>query len=298
MKILPFKIPRTEDVSFLVQFDDEPHFYDTLHQHPEIQITLILKGTGTLYLGDYIGEFKSGDIFVIGENIPHVFRSDKIYYEDLPHLRAKAISVFLDRRTLGNNFFNIPETREVSDFFKRAKKGLKITKHTKKEISSLLKNITQVEGLDKLIQILIMLRLLCRTDNSKFLSNYVTDGDVQEIDGKRLNDVIQFTLSQYHRPIGLEEVSAIANMSSSAFCRFFKHRTRKTYVNFLTEVRISKACNYLREKDSTVIQTSYKVGFNNLSHFNRKFKKITGYTPTGYQKKHHLIQHPLKSGLI
>ena len=57
MKILPFKIPRTEDVSFLVQFDDEPHFYDTLNQHPEIQITLFLEGTGTLYLGDYIGEF-------------------------------------------------------------------------------------------------------------------------------------------------------------------------------------------------------------------------------------------------
>ena len=289
MKILPFKIPRTEDVSFLVQTDDEPHLYDTLHQHPEIQITLILKGSGTLFIGDYIGEFNKGDVIIIGENIPHVFRNDKIYYEGLPELRAKAISVFLDRKTFGGRFFELPETQEVSDFFVRAKKGLKISGKTKKEISPLLKNISNIEGFDRLIKLLEILRVLSRTSDYIFLSNHIMDTDVQEVDGKRLNDVIQFTLNQYHRSVGLEEVSAIANMSPSAFCRFFKQRTRKTYINFLTEVRISKACNYLQEKDATVLQTSYRVGFNNLSHFNRKFKKITGYTPTSYQRKHNLI---------
>ncbi|MDN5211393.1 AraC family transcriptional regulator [Fulvivirgaceae bacterium BMA12] len=289
MKILPFKIPRTEDVSFLVQNDDEPHLYDTLHQHPEIQITLILQGSGTLFIGDYIGEFNEGDVIIIGENVPHVFRNDKMYYEGLPELRARALSVFLDRKTFGERFFELPETQEVADFFVRAKKGLKIGGKAKEEISILLKNISDATGIDRLIKLLEILRVLSRSSDYVFLSNHIMDTDVQEADGKRLNDVIQFTLNQYHRPIGLEEVSAIANMSPSAFCRFFKQRTRKTYVNFLTEVRISKACNYLQEKDATIIQTSYKVGFNNLSHFNRKFKKITGYTPTSYRRKHHLI---------
>ncbi len=289
MKILPFKIPRTEDVSFLIQNDDEPHLYDTLHQHPEIQITLILQGSGTLFIGDYIGEFNEGDVIIIGENVPHVFRNDKMYYEGLPELRARALSVFLDRKTFGERFFDLPETQEVADFFVRAKKGLKIGVKAKKEISTLLKNISDATGLDRLIKLLEILRFLSRSNDYVFLSNHIMDTDVQEVDGKRLNDVIQFTLNQYHRPIGLEEVSAIANMSPSAFCRFFKQRTRKTYINFLTEVRISKACNYLQEKDATIIQTSYKVGFNNLSHFNRKFKKITGYTPTSYRRKHHLI---------
>lgn len=283
MKILPFKIPRTEDAFFFLQHDDEPYFYDTLHQHPEIQITLIQEGDGTAYIGGYIGEFEAGDVFVIGENVPHVFRNNEIYYQGIG-LRARAMTLFLDKNVLIRSCFSYSISRELSDFFVRAKKGIKITDGSKLKIAEHLNVLNGLTGLNQLIQLLEVLKLLNKTVDYRILSNYTMDVDVQEVDGVRLNNVIQFTLSQFHRPIELEEVASVANMSSSAFCRFFKLRTRKTYTEFLNEVRINKACNHLAEKDATVFEVCYKVGFNNLSYFNRKFKRITGHTPSTFQK--------------
>ena len=91
-------------------------------------------------------------------------------------------------------------------------------------------------------------------------------------------------MDQYNRHISLDEIADIANLTPAAFCRFFKQRTRKTYVNFLNEIRIGKACRMLLDKDMSIVDICYKSGFSNLSHFNRKFKKQTGYTPSKYHK--------------
>ena len=88
MKILPFKIPQSGDGAILLQTDNQPYFYDALHQHPEIQISCILQSSGTLFLGDYIDNFTPGDVFVIGSNIPHVFKNDPIYYAESSEVNA------------------------------------------------------------------------------------------------------------------------------------------------------------------------------------------------------------------
>lgn len=286
MRVLPFKIPKTEDASFVVQIDNEKYFYDTLHQHPEVQLTLIIESTGTLILGDYIGSFKPGDIFVIGANVPHVFRNDKAYYDGEAKSKAHAISLFFDEETFGSRFFTLPETKEVLAFLDRSLKGLKVTGTKRTELEHRILSIQYEKGLNRMIRFLELLKLLCSPEDVTFLMAEILEGSVKETEAKRLNSIFQFTMKEYGREISLDEVASLANMVPSAFCRYFKKRTRKTYIQFLTEIRIKEACKILTQGNTPVSEACYQVGFSNLSNFNRKFKFVTGFTPRDYKKQY------------
>lgn len=285
MKILPFKIPKTASESFRLQVDHEQYFYDYLHQHPEVQLTLILEGDGKLIAGDYIGPFKPGEVYLIGPNLPHVFRSDPRYYEENTFLYCHSISVFFEWNSFGEKFMHLPEAKTMLEFSKLAKRGLFIQGQTRKEIASAMKKLFRQNDMDRLITLLKALNILA---NSKELSTLTSSGsysDFNEIDGKRLDSVYRFTMSEYHRKISLEEVAAIANMTVNSFCRYFKRRTRKSYVDFLNEIRIGQACKLLQNNDYSISQVCFEVGFNNLSNFNRKFKDTNSCTPSEFRRQ-------------
>ncbi|MDW7695981.1 AraC family transcriptional regulator [Flammeovirgaceae bacterium SG7u.111] len=285
MKILPFKIPKSSEETFMVQIDYEPYLYDMLHKHPEVQLTLVVEGTGSLFLGDYVGDFKPGDVFIVGSNIPHVFKSDKEHYDDLG-LIAHCISVFFDENAFGGTPGRLPETKEIYDLILKSKQGIKVTGQTAEEIGSTILAIPELEGIDRVIQLLQLFATLVNSEEYQLLSLEVHDYDVKDTEGNRLNKVLQFTLNEYNRHITIEEVANIAHLTPSAFCRFFKQRTRKTYLNFLMELRISQACKLLFNKNHTITQICYMTGFNNVSNFNRKFKKLKGCSPSEYLKVH------------
>jgi len=284
MKVLPFKIPKTETESFRIQIDESPYFYDTLHKHDEIQITLIVKSEGTLICGDYIGEFEEGDLFIVGANQPHVLRNNKEFYED-DSSGAYAISLFFDRNSFGRDFFGLPESNELNVFLKRTKRGLKFSDKIRDKIKPIMFSIGYQVGINRIIEMLKVIQLLAEAADYSYLASPHEIKDYDETEGKRMNLIFQFTLKEYYRDITLAEVADLASMTSNAFCRYFKKRTRKTYVNFLNEIRIASACKLLKNKDLTIAQICYQSGFNNLSHFNRNFKKIQGCSPSEYVKK-------------
>jgi len=286
MKVLPFRIPKTDDSSFRVQVDIMPYFYDILHQHPESQITLIVKGHGTVIQGDHIGNFSEGDVFIFGANVPHVLKSDPCYYEEGSTQICHAICVFFDSESFGRDFFELPEMRSVNDFIRKSARGLQLKGDAKRQVSKIITEIEARDGITKIISLLNIFNLLSQTDEYQWLSKDPHRVNVDESDGKRLNDIFQFTMSEYHRPITLAEVAEVANMTPSAFCRYFKQRTRKTYVSFLNELRVSHACKLLLNKEINVTEVCYHSGFVNLSNFNRQFKSLTNHTPSQYQKVH------------
>jgi len=122
----------------------------------------------------------------------------------------------------------------------------------------------------------------------ELLSNLSFLGNPTSSESKKLETVFQYMLDHHQRTIKLKEVAKIANLSVSAFCRFFKLRTRKTFSQFVNEFRISVACKKLLLDDFTISEICYEVGFTNLSNFNRQFKKITGFTPSQYMVKHRM----------
>lgn len=285
MKVLPFKVSKTINSSFLIQVDDQPYFYDILHKHPELQLTTIMESDGTVLIGDYVGNFKPGDVFLINSNVPHVFKNDKKYYTENEGLRALGISIFFEETLFGEKFFKLPETQAVGQFLGK-RQSLKLHPKTAEVLKPKIINLQSLNNLSKVIEMLSILEILTHAEDSATLTSDITH-DYTESQAKRLNDIYQFTMNEFHREITLEEVADVSNMTVPSFCRYFKKRTRKTYIEFLTEMRVSYACKLLQKEDLSITGVSHLSGFNNLSNFNRKFKKITGYTPTVFRRINH-----------
>jgi len=284
MKILPFKIPKTSQESFRLQVDHQQHFYDYLHQHPEVQMSMILGSEGKLIAGDYIGTFKPGDIFLIGANLPHVFRNDPKYYHDGEGNPAHMISVFFEWQAFGDKFLSLPEMKGLHEFARFSERGLVINEPVANRISQLMKHLFRTSDMDRFIVLLKILNILANSGDVTPLASSGVYHDFDEIDGKKLDSVYRFTMAEFHRKIHLEEVADIANMTVNSFCRYFKRRTRKSYVDFLTEIRIGQACKLLQQKDLSISQICFEVGFSNLSNFNRKFRELTTLTPSEFRR--------------
>lgn len=288
MKILPFKIAKPVNESFWIQNDHLPHLYDILHQHDELQITLIQEGTGNVIAGNCIHEFCPGDIFVFGSKLPHAFRNDPAYYNPNNQLLAKSVSVYFEWKTLGTAFLELPETKTLADFKQKTERGLFYAGNLNQEIAQNLVNLVQRSDFERLILLLTILKQLANSTNKKILATEGTYNKLNETDEKRLDAVYRFTLNEFHRPILLNEVAEVANMTVNSFCRYFKTRTRKSYLDFLTEYRIGHSCKLLQQEEYSISEICYRVGFGNLSNFNRKFREINKCTPKEYRKKQEL----------
>jgi AraC-like DNA-binding protein len=284
MKPVLFRFAFTDKELMRFEADNLPHFYDKLHLHPELQITLVLKSEGTFIAGDYIGSFKPGDIFILGPNLPHVLRNADRYFEGKKNLRAESLALYTNEKLFGESFLNYKETEALKKFLERAKYGLKVEGETKKILTEQLWKLKTVTSLDKFILLFEILKLLVESKSTKVLNKHLNPEAYSEKEGKRMMDVFHFTFNESYRAISVDEVAAIANMSTTAFCRYFKTHTRKTYIEFLNEIRINNACMLLQKKDAVVTQVCYQVGFNNLSNFNRAFKKIMRQTPMEYKE--------------
>ncbi len=281
MKVLPFKIPKPEADGLVFQVDKEDAFYDKLHQHEEIQLSLIVEGEGTLVVGDTINYYSKGDILIIGSNIPHVFKSD------LSGSRSShMLTLFFTKDSFGKDFFQIEELKELENFFYRSKQGFKVISKQK-----LIRELfLQLENASKLNRFIILLQLLkiASTANYKSLSSFIYDKKYSDNEGTRMRNVFEYTMNHFDRDISLQTISGIANMTKNAFCKYFKKRTNKTYVQFLNELRVEQACKLLlAENDYSIVEIAELCGFNNISNFNRQFKAMKQMNPKKFktQKK-------------
>lgn len=288
MKVLPFKVPISEETSFRIQIDQVKHFYDKFHHHQEVQITWIQKSYGSLLMGNTIATFEEGDLLVIGANVPHSFQNDEIFYKKNNQLSAEATSILFDKNAFGKYFFDLPEMKTIKNFIKNADKGYRIYGETKNKIITQLKLIEEKNGTERFLILMEILNHLSISKEVELLSNLSFLGNPTSSENKKLETIFQYMLDHHQRTIKLEEVAKIANLSVSAFCRFFKLRTRKTFSQFVNEFRISVACKKLLLDDFSISEVCYEVGFTNLSNFNRQFKKITGFTPSQYIVKHEI----------
>ena len=283
MKPLLFRIPKTETESFRVQMDDLPYFYDMLHFHPEWQITLILESTGTQFVGDNVERFQPFDVYFLGSNLPHVFRSDAEYYTE--NLKAYSVSVYFRRDLLGDNFFDIPETQHLRYLLIEASRGIRIRNNEANALTNLIKSIENKQGFEKLMIFLQILNEIHLSEKKELLSSVSYQSPQKEVDNQRINATFEFLMKNFEREISLEEISEIANMTPNAFCKFFKLRTRKTFSDFLNDIRIGHACRMLQNNEKSVLEICFSSGFNNVSNFNRQFKRRMKMSPRAYLKQ-------------
>ena len=279
MKPLPFKIPRGSKASIKVDHEVLDHFYPYYHTHEEVQLTLIIHGSGTAYIGDRIISFYEGDIFLIGQQLPHVFKDD---------IREKksgieSISIFFLPEFLGPHFLDIPEAKDISVLIAESLRGVRINSSQELGINQKIIKILEMDGISRIMHLLKVLEEIAHSNTIEFITGPDYHKPRRQSDGQKINEVFNFLIEHYHHDIRLAEVADVANMSPTSFCRYFKQHTRKSYSTFLNELRIGQACKLLIENADPVNQIAFATGFNNISNFNRQFKKIVGITPSAYQ---------------
>ncbi|GGF39091.1 AraC family transcriptional regulator [Echinicola rosea] len=286
MKPLLFKIAKTEEEAVRILQEDYPYFYDNLHYHVETQIMVILEGKGTYFIGDAIGNFNAGDIFILGSNLPHFFRSDKDYYSEGSCLRSKNISILFSLETMGEKILDLPEFHAIKKLLYYSKKGLMIYGKAKKRLFKAAQKIARKDGMERIVYLLKHLDKISKSNEITALSHINFEASTRPHDTKKVNAIIHFIMENFAKDISLADVANVANLSVNAFCRYFKQHTRKTFSQFLNEVRIGNACKQLIEEGYSVKEVAFDSGYYNISYFNRQFKLITGYTPSEYLKAH------------
>lgn len=277
LKITP---PPNSSFNFFAQ--DAAFFATPWHYHPEYEIVLVLESTGKKFVGSNISTFKPGDLCMIGAYLPHYYRNDEQFYAKDASIRARSLVIHFLEDFMGGNFFDLPECQAIKNLLERSKLGLNFGPKTLKKVAARIEGLQYVTGINRLMELIAVLAILSEsediqelTTNSMSLQN--------EVDSARINGVLSYIIQNYQQEIQLREVAKLANMSESAFSRYFKKRTRRTFSQFIAEIRIEHACKLLVQDKMSISAISLESGFNNLSNFNRQFKQLKKTTPLVYR---------------
>ena len=260
-----------------------PHFLKLWHFHPELELVMILKSTGTRFVGDSIEKFNEGEVVLLGKNLPHMWINDPDYYVGDSNLTAEAIAVHFKKDFLGTTFFETPEMIKISNLITKASLGIVFT-DISVELRKKIKSLVALKDFEKVVMLLQVLQELTKTSTSRILSS---NGFIKPFNHESFQDlkkIYEYIYKNFNKPISSKKVSEIANMNSSAFSRFFTKIHRKSFTRYLNEIRVGYACKMLIEGEQKIISICYESGFRNVSNFNRQFKIIRGITPNEFAK--------------
>jgi len=287
MKAQFHKVPVGLQTSFSSRHDQKSYFDPTWHYHPELELVYIIKGEGVRLIGDNISNFSPGEIVLVGANLPHVWRCNEEYFQNNPNLQVEAIVLQFMPDCLGRNLLNLPEASLLPILFEKAKSGLLIDGKAKTRLEFLLQKVVSATDLDRVILLLSILKIISESDDIHLISSeYHAFKQSNESDVQRINKVYNYTMANYRKEITLQEIASVSNLSVTSFCRYFKLITKKSYYDFLIEIRISQSCRMLIEEKLPTGVICFESGFNNISNFYRHFKKITRLTPLEYKRKY------------
>ncbi|WP_153800980.1 AraC family transcriptional regulator [Foetidibacter luteolus] len=287
MKVLQFTIPVAKEHSIVVQEEKLPHFYNHLHRHNEAQITWIIKGDGTLIAGNYMQPFKTGDIYILGPNQSHILKSDPSYFDKRRKKSVEALTVFFNPDGWFMPLLELPEMKALKRFVLSMSSGYKIPKEYADDVAKAMlkvrdsKNGLRVAAFIELMQLFAGIKALAP------LANASTEKEITDTEGLRMNDIYQYTMEHYTENISLKKIASIAHLTPHAFCRYFKKHTRKTYVTFLNEIRVSEACKIMLNGNfENIASVAYDTGFSNAVTFNRVFRKVLRKSPREYLREY------------
>ena len=285
MKPILEHLPRQANESFVARAFDYPYFPTPWHYHPELELVYIREGHGTRFIGDDISEFEPGNFAFIGANVPHVYRSAKGFYEPVPVGRSRSYVVHFLPESLGSGVLDLPEAEAIRALFGQSLYGLEIRGETSRRALRLMEELFEKRGLERW---LLLVRILVRLAQSTELKPISTHISVRQTghDSDRLSRVFDYVLAHYQQEIRLDDMAHMVALTPSSFSRYFRQRTKKSFVNFVTEVRLTHACKLLREGRTAITDVCFEAGFNNVSNFNRHFKRFYGLSPLAYQQQY------------
>ncbi|WP_075591188.1 helix-turn-helix domain-containing protein [Labilibacter marinus] len=249
------------------------------HIHPEYELVYIHSGSNERHIGSNITRYTNGDLLLIGSNIPH----SNLGNVDDAH--NKEVVIQMSEDFVDNQLGGFVEFNEISDLFKRSLHGISFHARVKEKVGPMLMQLVQYKSFEKLLKLIEILGLLASTQDYTLLHTNTASLHIQSNDFNRVNRINNFVSEHYSRNIPLKELADLTGLTETSFSRFFKKVTGKTFITFLNEYRIQKACTFLAKSNSNISEVMMKSGFVEPAHFTRVFKRYTSYTPRDYKKK-------------
>lgn len=252
-----------------------------LHFHNELELKLVISGSGELYVGDKIIRFKKGDIFFIGERLSHKWVYDSQYVSPGAKKQALSLVAHFGKFFMGNTLFSATETKKIRNLFEIAENGI-LFRSTNYQTIKLIKKLESVQGFKQLLLFFQILNELSERKDAIILASewYKPRKDASY---SRIQKVHEYIMSHYKEDISQEQVAKLVNMSPSVFSHFFKKSTKKTFSDYLNYIRIAYACKLLLETDQTIAQICFESGYDSLSNFNKQFRNRMNISPKQYR---------------
>jgi AraC-like DNA-binding protein len=254
------------------------------HYHNNYEISFITEGSGKRIVGDSIEEFQPGDLAFIGPNLPHVWIAEK---ESRTPFNRTLEMVFLQftSNVLSSQLLSLPEFNNVKRALGLSERGIQIIGNTLNEVSEIILQLPYLKNFERMLNFFKRMDIIGKSKSNVHLASkdYLklrfTTGN------KRIAAIHDYLMNNYHQEVNLKRLAALVNLAEGSLCRFFKINTKMTIFEYLNKIKIEFACKLVMDNDLTIIEVCFDSGFNNLSHFNKQFKRTTGMPPSKYRKR-------------
>ncbi len=278
------KLPLNSGSSFIINRYQSPYFETPWHFHEEYELVYCEHGCGKRFIGNNFANYQEGDLAFIGKNVPHLFKADDSFYEADASIKPSSIVIQFLEGFLGSSFFDSSEMAEMQQVLTFSMNGIAIMGKTKEKIKKIMYEMLNVGKFGRLNGLIEIFGILSTSNELQPLS-FDTISGINAFDSKKMNKVLEYILLNYKSNVSIKEAAHRANLSESAFCRYFKSRTQKSFMSFIIQIRLNETLRLLKETDMTILEICYSSGFNNLSNFNRLFRKKYTQSPIEYRNR-------------
>lgn len=272
--------PLTQSDCFTLFSRSKKKFDFPLHYHEEFELNLIVNAKGAKRIvGDHIDQIDELELVLVGPNLYHAWFTHKCETEDIRELTIQFHKDLFEDRFLRKNQLSFIRT-----MFEKAQRGILFSRDTIERLKPRLMALEQKNGFDSVLELLSILHDLSTSRNIRTLSDSSSNHEQLNYNSRRIEKVFEYMNANYGRVITLTEVAKVANMPEASFSRFIKKRIGNTFIDSLNEIRLGHASRMLIDTTHNVAEVAYKCGFNNISNFNRTFKKKKNCTPTEFRE--------------
>lgn len=279
-KILREITPLTQSDCFTIFARTKTQFDFPLHYHEEFELNFIQNAKGAKrVVGDHVEEIDDLELVLVGSNLQHAWFTHKSKSGEIHEITVQFHKDLFDERFLKRNQLSF-----IRSMFEKSSRGILFSKETTRQLMPRIIALNKKRGFDSVLELMSILHDLSTSRNIRILSDSTFSTNEYTYNSRRIEKTFEYMNENFDKPITLSEVSGISNMSEVSFSRFFKLRTGNTFIGSLTEIRLGHASRMLIDTTQSIAEIAYDCGFNNISNFNRIFKKRKGCTPKEFRE--------------
>ncbi len=272
--------PLTANDCFMIFSRVKNNFNFPLHYHEEFELNLILNAAGAKRIvGGSIEEISELELVFVGSNLYHAW-----YTHNCTSKKITEVTIQFHKDLFDDKFLQRNQLSFIKTLLERSQLGISFSQETITALKDRLLSLDKKTGFDSVLELISILHVLSVSPNMKLLSDAGFSAQKLNYNSRRIEKAFAYMSANYHSQVTLAEVARIANMPEASFSRFIKKRTGKTFVDSLTEIRLGHASRMLIETTNTIAEIAYKCGFNNISNFNRIFKRKKACVPKEFRE--------------